>query len=115
MEEFTKTNFEAEPEFLNSEAQENRFQGTKSASLCSLAGRHGNPIPARFLAPIDCLKIPALDSGFFLNMVCFYFSIIPFTSDWRSQTLRLNSRIYNTPDMQNCIEMLNILLQHKTF
>jgi hypothetical protein len=30
-----------------------------SASLCSLAGRYDNPIPIRFLAPIDCLKIPA--------------------------------------------------------
>jgi hypothetical protein len=30
-----------------------------SASLCSLAGRNDNPIPTRFLAPIDCLKIPA--------------------------------------------------------
>jgi hypothetical protein len=29
-----------------------------SASLCSLAGRYDNPIPPRFLAPIDCLKIP---------------------------------------------------------
>ncbi len=38
----------------------NRFQGMNSASLCSLAGRYGNPIPIRFLAPIDCLKIPAL-------------------------------------------------------
>ncbi len=31
-----------------------------SASLCSLAGRYDNPIPTWFLAPIDCLKIPAL-------------------------------------------------------
>ncbi len=38
----------------------NRFQGINSASLCSLAGRYDNPIPTRFLAPIDCLKIPAL-------------------------------------------------------
>jgi hypothetical protein len=37
----------------------NRFQGMNSASLCSLAGRYDNPIPPRFLAPIDCLKIPA--------------------------------------------------------
>ncbi len=29
-----------------------------SASLCSLAGRYDNPIPFRFLAPIDSLKIP---------------------------------------------------------
>jgi hypothetical protein len=27
--------------------------------LYSLAGRYDNPIPTRFLAPIDCLKIPA--------------------------------------------------------
>jgi hypothetical protein len=37
-----------------------RFQGMNSASLCSLAGRYDNPIPPRFLAPIDSLKIPAL-------------------------------------------------------
>jgi hypothetical protein len=37
----------------------NRFQGMNSASLCSLAGRFDNPIPPRFLAPIDSLKIPA--------------------------------------------------------
>ena len=30
-----------------------------STSLCSLAGRYDNPIPPRFLAPIDSLKIPA--------------------------------------------------------
>ncbi len=29
-----------------------------SASLCSLAGQYGNPIPTRFLAHIDSLKIP---------------------------------------------------------
>jgi hypothetical protein len=38
---------------------ENRFQGTISARLCSLAGRYDNPIPTRFLAPVSCLKIPA--------------------------------------------------------
>jgi hypothetical protein len=31
-----------------------------SAGLCSLAGRYNNPIPTRFPAPIDRLKIPAL-------------------------------------------------------
>ncbi len=30
-----------------------------SASLSSLAGRYDNPIPNRFLASIDFLKIPA--------------------------------------------------------
>ncbi len=38
----------------------NRFQGTNSARLYILAGRYDNPIPGRFLAPIDCLKILAL-------------------------------------------------------
>ncbi len=38
----------------------NRFQGKNYASLCSLPGRYDNPIPPRFLAPIDCLKTPAL-------------------------------------------------------
>ncbi len=38
----------------------NRFQGMNFASLCSLAGRYDDPIPPRFLAPIDFLKIPAL-------------------------------------------------------
>ncbi len=31
----------------------NRFQGMNFASLCSLAGRYDNPLPLRFLAPID--------------------------------------------------------------
>jgi hypothetical protein len=38
----------------------NRFQGMNSASLLSLAGRYDNPLPPRFLAPIETLKIPAL-------------------------------------------------------
>jgi hypothetical protein len=40
----------------------NRFQGMNSASLCGLAGRYDNPIPPRFLTPIDSLKIPALET-----------------------------------------------------
>jgi hypothetical protein len=28
--------------------------------MYSLAGQYDNPIPIRFLTPIDCLKIPAL-------------------------------------------------------
>jgi hypothetical protein len=38
----------------------NRFQGMNSASLCSPAGRYDKPIPPRFLALIDSLKIPAV-------------------------------------------------------
>jgi hypothetical protein len=49
-----------ETEFLNFKEPKNRFQGNNSASLCSLAGRYYNPISTRFLAPTDCLKIPAL-------------------------------------------------------
>jgi hypothetical protein len=49
--------------FLTLKEPKNRFQGTNSARLCSLAGRYDNPIPTRFLAPIDCLKIPALNAS----------------------------------------------------
>jgi hypothetical protein len=34
--------------------------GIDSAANVCLGGRYDNPIPPRFLAPIDCLKIPAL-------------------------------------------------------
>ncbi len=37
----------------------NRLQGIASASLWRLTSRYDNPIPAWFLAPIDCSKIPA--------------------------------------------------------
>jgi hypothetical protein len=46
----------------------NQFQGMNSTSLCSLAGRYDNPIPTWFLAPIDCLKIPAL---FESSIICY--------------------------------------------
>ncbi len=45
--------------FLTFMEPRNRFQGMNSASLFSLADRYDNPIPTRFLAPIDCLKILA--------------------------------------------------------
>ncbi len=38
----------------------NRYVGIDSASIFSLSGRFDNPIPARFLTPIECSKIPAL-------------------------------------------------------
>ncbi len=38
----------------------------RPASLCSLAGRYDNPIPSRFLALIDCSKIPALAALIYL-------------------------------------------------
>jgi hypothetical protein len=39
----------------------NRFLASlKSLQIRALAGWYDNPIPTRFLAPIDCLKIPAL-------------------------------------------------------
>ncbi len=42
----------------------NRFQGTprhrfRQSYICSLVGRYNNSVPTRFLAPIDCSKIPA--------------------------------------------------------
>ena len=43
-----------ESELLNFKESKNRFQGTNSDRL------YDNPILTWFLAPIDCLKIPAL-------------------------------------------------------
>jgi hypothetical protein len=48
-----------EPVFLNVYGAQKSIPRINSASLCSLAGQYDNPIPTRFLAPIDCLKIPA--------------------------------------------------------
>jgi hypothetical protein len=53
-------NKQTEPVFLTFMEPRNRFQGINSANLCSLAGRYVNPIPNRFIAPRDFLKIPAL-------------------------------------------------------
>ncbi len=47
------------PNFSTFKEPRNLFQGINSASLCSLAVLYDNSIPSRFLAPIDCLKIPA--------------------------------------------------------
>jgi hypothetical protein len=47
------------PNFLTFKEPKNRCQWIDSASLCSLAGRYGNPTPTRFLAPVDLLRIPA--------------------------------------------------------
>ncbi len=46
------------PNFLIFKEPKNCIRGINSASLCSLEGQYDNPIPSRFLAPIDCLKIP---------------------------------------------------------
>ncbi len=48
------------PNYLSLKEPKNRFEGNNSPRLCSLAGWYDNPIPTRFLAPIDCFKIPAL-------------------------------------------------------
>jgi hypothetical protein len=48
----------AEPEFLNFEGAQEPIPRNKFRSL---VGRYDNPISTRFLAPIECLKIPALD------------------------------------------------------
>jgi hypothetical protein len=50
--------------FVNNSNRKNQYfckslKGMNSASLCSLAGRYDIPIPPRFLAPVDSIKIPA--------------------------------------------------------
>jgi hypothetical protein len=66
-----------------------------SASLWSLAGRYDNPIPTRFLAPIDCLKIlPQVPETF-----------LPPVFDTH---LGLNNYI-NWENLKNCFTWKNIL------
>jgi hypothetical protein len=51
----------SEPEFFNFEgSQESILRKKIPPVVCSLAGRYDNPIPTRFLDPIDCSKSPAL-------------------------------------------------------
>ncbi len=49
----------------------------RPASLCSLAGQNDNPIPARFLALIDCSKIPALVHVAYRELYCLEHGIHP--------------------------------------
>ncbi len=46
------------PNFQTFQEPKNRFQGTNSTRLHSLVGQYDNPVPTRFLAPVDCIKIP---------------------------------------------------------
>ncbi len=57
----------SEPVFPNFSVAQESIQGINSAGLCSLAGRYDNPTSTRFLAPTDCLKIPALNSQKFVQ------------------------------------------------
>ncbi len=47
------------PNLKTFQEPKNQFQETNSARLCCLAGRYDNPIPTCFLAPLDCIIIPA--------------------------------------------------------
>jgi hypothetical protein len=49
----------SEPVFLNLHGAQESIPRNE----CSLAGRYDNPIPPKFLAPIDFLKIPAQESN----------------------------------------------------
>ncbi len=49
----------SEPVFLNVYGAQKSIPRNSFRHPCSLAGRYDNPIPTRFLAPMDCLKIPA--------------------------------------------------------
>ncbi len=49
-----------EPVFLNVYGAQGSIPRNEFHQPISLASRYDNPIPTRFLAPKDCLKIPAL-------------------------------------------------------
>ncbi len=52
-----------EPEFLNVYGAQELISRNQFCSLCSPAGQYDNPFPTRFLASIECLKIPAQPVG----------------------------------------------------
>jgi hypothetical protein len=54
-----------ELEFLNIFGAQESIPRNQFRQPCSLAGLYNNPIPTRFLAPKDCLKIPPLGFFFF--------------------------------------------------
>ncbi len=76
-----RANGNMSPNFLTFMEPRNRFQGTKSACLCSLSVRYDNPIPYRFLAPIDCLKIPALKSYSGVGLYRLFFDFIYYNGE----------------------------------
>jgi hypothetical protein len=50
------------PDFYNVYGAQESISRNKfrQPTVCCLAGRYDNPIPTRFLAPIDCFKIAAV-------------------------------------------------------
>jgi hypothetical protein len=90
----------------------NRFQGMNSASLCSLAERYDNPIPPRFLAPIDCLKIPARGKEKCWNFRTIYGGwnrVEIELSCWPSRLHRLAESI---PELLKSLNIPSLLDQH---
>ncbi len=64
----------------------NRFQEINSASLCCLTGRDDNPIPTRFLAPIDCLKILAQSFVNTVGSLGWVVFLVDFRNGWTYNT-----------------------------
>ncbi len=97
----------------------NWFQRMNSASLWSLAGRYDKPIPPRFLAPIDFLKIPALPpwKNKYGVQCTVYTSCILFDCYPRLNCLRsvpnsplLDTLLYKKSDLCASIHRLNMKL-----
>jgi hypothetical protein len=53
--------YSTEPELLNFLEAQKSFPRNQFSQLMCLAGWYENPVPTRFLAPIDLLKISALE------------------------------------------------------
>jgi hypothetical protein len=73
-------------------------------SLCSLAGRNETHIRTRFLAPIDCLKIPALEIQQNRNSDAAFSKIFRtivkvFSYVEENKDLKFNSATLNLPKM----------------
>ncbi len=59
-----------EPVFLNAYGAQESIPRNEFRQPMFLAGRYNKPIPPRFLAPIDCLNIPALYPVLFAYQGC---------------------------------------------
>ncbi len=75
----------------------NRFLGSiKGLKIRALAGWYDNPIPSRFLAPIDCLNISAQDEKI-TETDNFGIAICQWSAEYdlRYEQVKINNRIFN--------------------
>jgi hypothetical protein len=93
----------------------NWLRGINSASLCSLAGRYDNPIPTRFLAPIDCSKILAQYTLEYVARPLEMFETIVFTQLWSKNNVILRAFTPITPEVTDFVSFSPFWETHEFF